>query len=125
MIKIKKNDYVQPTEIRENLVKMMCDYIIKEAERCHGYGWRIYLSEPRQVWVTTDEQVTEIHGFDNSQNKTCRYPQIRVNGVELRKVFELLQVNGWHLHNFSGGVSVLREPIYKDTHFNEIKFFID
>lgn len=125
MIKIKKNDYVQPTEIRENLVKMMCDYIIKEAERCHGYGWGIYLSEPRQVWVMTDEQVTKIHGFDNSRNNSCRYPQIRVNGVELRKALELLQKNGWHLHNFSGRVSVLREPIYKDIPFNEIKFFID
>lgn len=119
MIQIKKNDYVQPTEIREEVVQKICDSFL----RGHGFTSNGY-------WATHYVQNDSL-GFFNIR-QTFAYPQkyTKIHEVEVKSAIrELLNAGYFMFKGYDCNVPVYKSfkcpVIYGYTQVTEINDFID
>ena len=98
-LKIQKNDYVRPTEIRNDIVQKICDHIIKMINKSMWIEDAYQLSLHHKEWsyqlyinVSTNGDIT---GFN--YHKDNRLNQIRVRNVEMDVVFDALQNAGYFI----------------------------
>lgn len=95
MIQIKKNDYVQPTEVREEVVQGIC-----EAFLCRS-GWSIFhpfsdgAYRGRSQYIIRHKRDKEFYGFymrpfDGEEG-------VKFNGAEMKRAFEELIKAGYYM----------------------------
>lgn len=99
-INIPKNDYVQPTEVRPDLVQSICEYLIKLMEDGpwveKTYDLRL---KPQfgfyQLYLNRYKN-GEIAGFSSRADKDNN--QIRIRTFEMQAVFRYLQAAKYYIY---------------------------
>ena len=99
-INIPANDYVQPTEVRQDLVQSICEYLIKRMEDGpwveKSYDLRL---KPQfgfyQLYLNRDTS-GEIAGFSSKADKDKN--QIRITTFEMQRVFRYLQAAKYYIY---------------------------
>ena len=97
-IKIKENDYVQPTEVRENVVQTMCNIILSD-----------YLDKYRSIEIHVKHAELYIGTYTGGRETSCpfmitrstlnqSYSYIRVHSSEMEEVFKTLQDAGYYIY---------------------------
>lgn len=125
MITIKKNPYVQPTELRDEAVQAICDAFLgvggdgsdTNANGCHvfrtqgvdGKGATPYVarhnSRPDYSCFRDEEQKRDIE-----KREPERYTIFRIRGVEMSAAFEALQNAGYFMF---GQANTTGESLYR------------
>ena len=133
-INIPKNDYVQPTEVRENVVQMICDHIIHYIEvgmwvedtydiklNHKDWSYQLYLN------LRNDGSIA---GF--SCEKKSSIDQIRIRTAEMQAVFKALQdadyyIFAWAYTTGEKKYIFTKKPVYDNREAKRIEFstFID
>lgn len=98
-INIPQNDYVQPTEVREEVVEMICKAFLNE-EVFHPFGLPPHYLPT--VFVARNDK-KDSYKFCSEKNE---YPYnrqgytsfIRINGTEMQAAFEVLQKAGYFMY---------------------------
>ena len=91
-IRIIKNDYVQPTEVRESVVQDICD-IIMESYVDRAINITVYAkSAILYVCVSKDGKKSIAHSMLNSNNT-----YIRIHSCEIDAAFKVFQDAGYHI----------------------------
>lgn len=103
-VNIPKNDYVQPTEVREKVVQDICNHIIYWMNNSLEKGFYVL-----RIWDYSDSSA-EVHIFYDSSAMTktagvvtqkidkSRYPfSIKVRTCEMKAVFKAIQKAGYHI----------------------------
>jgi hypothetical protein len=96
MIKIKPNDYVQPTEIREEVVQAICDAFL-----CEQNCWNIYHPNDGGRCRNRCRQVIghrsgEFYGFHFEPICSSDKGYV-IRGVEMQQAFDDLIKAGYHM----------------------------
>lgn len=104
MIQIKKNDYVQPTEVREEVVQAICDAFIYGAEHPthvdHTYrpfSCGAYRGSTRLVAKPTCRGVVNEFKFIEQGKEYQTDITYRFNGAEMKQAFEELIHAGYYM----------------------------
>ena len=92
-IKIKKNDYVQPTEIRENIVQGICDVLLEYVDR--SLPLTVYVKSAVLFIGTRKSDGTKV--ISHSQLNTDT-DYIRINSCEMNASFQALQDAGYFIY---------------------------
>jgi hypothetical protein len=120
-VNIPSNDYVKPTEIRQDVVQQICNIILKN-----------YIDTDNEVRFTDENPVLFI-GKSCFSNKKFEDYHIRVRGCEMNAAFKALNQAGYyiygtynvtwreHTYNFS------KKPVYNGSihHVENFTPFID
>ena len=100
-ITIKQNDYVQPTEVRENIVQSICDVLITMLDT--------------NLTLTVHVKHAELYVGKNAietiitRSTLCKkYEYTRVHSTEVDEAFKAFQDAGYHIY-------MIRDKKTKDT----------
>lgn len=130
-VDIPKNDYVQPTEVRPEVVQYICEAFLS------NNIWNIFHPESqgeywsRTLYVIVDKRSRKAYGFGGSKPFTVYDKSIRFYGCEMKAAFKALREAGYHMYRVYGynswmGYVCNRKPFNQDgeeiTTFND---FID
>ena len=125
MVQIEKNDYVHPTEVREEIVQGICDAFLA--------GTAFSIMNPRTVSLYRRRTLLIIrhkggkyYGFsDIPLDDECE----RFNGAEMKEAFRVLREAGYHIfwvEGVFGGYKVGKRPVMDGCHeVTEFSHFID
>ena len=96
-INIPVNNYVQPTEIREEVVQMICDSILKTYLDRHDleFEWK----EPKATLCVHGYKTPLLYPTDNKVYKE----NISVRSCEMNAAFDVLQGAGYFIYPFIDG----------------------
>lgn len=107
-VNIPKNDYVQPTEVREKIVQDICNHIFKwmnESLEKGFYKIRIhdFQDKSAELYVIYDceskEKVVGFHAHGKIDER--RYPfNEKVRTCEMKAVFKVMQKAGYYIFGF-------------------------
>lgn len=95
-VDIPKNDYVQPTEVRQEVVQYICEAFLSTCV------WRIFHPESqnayrgRTLYVMVSKRSKEAHGFGGCK-ASDHDENIRFNGCEMKAAFKALREAGYHM----------------------------
>lgn len=97
MIKITPNDYVQPTEVREDVVQKICDVLLRYLDSNLALTIRakhptLYLAK----YEGKHETVEKLALTSGTMNQAYAYTQVR--SCEMDKAFEAFQDAGYHIY---------------------------
>lgn len=130
IVNIPKNDYVQPTEVRQDVVQYICDAFLSTGV------WRIFHSERQSayrgktLYVRVNKRSGKAYGFGDSEAFDSDV-NIRFNGEEMKAAFKALRNAGYHMfriyeYGLWKGYICEKKPFIQDgeevTTFND---FID
>ena len=95
-VNIPKNDYVQPTEVRQEVVQYICDAFLSTCV------WRIFHPERQSAYrgKTLFVMVSKRRGTANGNGGNAahdRDEKIRKNGEEMKAAFKALRNAGYHM----------------------------
>lgn len=104
MINIKKNDWVQPTEVREEVVQAICDAFIYGAENpthvrhtYHPFNGGGYRGATSLVAKPTSKGLVNVFGFTSPSYSNDTDIKYRFNGAEMKRAFEELINAGYYM----------------------------
>lgn len=94
-INIPKNDYVQPTEVRENVVQAICDAFLAQCvwSTFHPFSQGCYRRADK--YVLRYKRDSRFYGFVNSPFEG--EDGITFNGAEMKAAFKALQEAGYYM----------------------------
>ena len=97
MIRIKPNDYVQPTDVREDVVQKICDVLLTYLDANRALTVRakhpvLYLAK----YEGKHETVEKFALTSGTMNQAYVYTQ--VHSCEMDKAFEAFQDAGYHIY---------------------------
>lgn len=140
-VNIPKNDYVQPTEVREKVVQDICNHIIHWMKNsCEEGFYRLRIKDfdyqnAMLYLIYSSSEKTETSGFqDNGKIDKARYPfHVKVRTCEMQAVFKVMQKAGYHIfgsHNITDNVHTYiftTKPVLNGRKAEKIDFsmFID
>ena len=102
-IKIKENDYVQPTEVRENVVQTLCNIILEDYLDRVSSSITIYVKSA-ELYIGTHKRYELDKGDVVSPFVITRstlnqnYSYIRVHSCEMDEAFKVIQDAGYHIY---------------------------
>lgn len=116
MIEIKKNDYVQPTEVREEVVQAICEAFLDRS--C----WRIFHPASESCYRRATMYVQVRNGKGIGFSDRCDFlgdSGIKVRGCEMSAAFDIIRNAGYHifkLYYFGSwkGYVVSEKPFYRE-----------
>ena len=114
-VNIPKNNYVQPTEVREKIVQDICNHILNYMDKGLEKGFyevNIYehCNKSAKLYILYDSQnKTKTIGFESREKiDERRYPFYeKVRTCEMQAVFKVMQKAGYHIfgsHNITYNV---------------------
>ena len=133
-INIPQNDYVQSKEVRQEVVQMICDYIIKRMNQ------GIWGEDTFQLKLTHNDWSYQLYAQRDNNcemvqfwcNKRSRLDQIRIRTIEMDAVFRALQDAGYYIFGtaYTNGerkYTFTKKPYYDNRKATRITFseFID
>lgn len=92
-LNISQNDYVQPTQVRQEVVQGICDAFLSNCM------WSIFhpISDGRYrsktLYIIKHGNSTKYHGFGTTRDEH----RIRFNGREMQVAFQALIKSGYHM----------------------------
>lgn len=95
-VNIPKNDYVQPTEVRQEVVQYICDAFLSTCV------WRIFHPERQSayrgktLYVMVSKRSGKAYGFGDHKASNSDV-NIRFNGEEMKAAFKALRNAGYHM----------------------------
>jgi hypothetical protein len=95
-INIPKNDYVQPTDVREEVVTAICDAFLRGSVFDTGYLGN------SETTINVVRAIGERHFFCTSREHPacCTRPaeiKYRIHGVEMQAAFDVLRKAGYYI----------------------------
>lgn len=92
-ISIKKNDYVQPTEVREDVVQDICDVMLDYTEK--SLPMTVFVKDNALYLGTSKDGLykTVTHSTSNSI-----YNCVRIHSTEMDAAFKAFQDAGYHIY---------------------------
>lgn len=92
-IRIKKNDYVQPTEVREDVVQDICDVMMDYTEK--SLPMTVFVKDNALYLGTSKDGLykTVTHSTSNSI-----YNCVRIHSTEMDAAFKAFQDAGYHIY---------------------------
>lgn len=95
-INIPKNDYVQSTEVRQNVVQAICDAFLESHcnSTFHPYGEGCYRRKTLFVHPKTAKSYAS---FQNHEWAAKNEGFIKFNGEEMKAAFKALQEAGYYI----------------------------
>jgi hypothetical protein len=92
-IRIKKNDYVQPTEVRERIVQDICDIMLSYTDK--SLPLTVFAKDNALYLGTTKDgqYKTVTHATSNSI-----YDCVRIHGTEMDAAFKAFQDAGYFIY---------------------------
>ena len=95
MVQIKRNEYVEPTQIRESVVQDICDAFLSKCcwNVFHPVSDGNYRRPTLHVLKSLDNKA---YGFDCSRS-TGEVSDIRIRTCEMKEAFKLLQEAGYYM----------------------------
>ncbi len=140
-VNIPQNDYVRPTEVREDLVQDICDFIIEKMKSSNDISngfytlvIKAYCGQASMIeFLYKDSSHTKIYGFaDTWSNDRSKYDVVKVRTCEMQVVFEAIQNAGYYIFPSYGLVGEYRflftnRPIHNGLTASRVAFniFID
>lgn len=94
-ITIKKNTYVQPTEIREDVVQGICEAFLAQTRRSGFHPFRDGSERPATLFITRKKGDIEYSYF--SPILIDAEEGVQFHGVEMQKAFDVLRENGYYI----------------------------
>jgi len=92
-IKIQKNDYVQPTEVRQGIVQDICDILINRyVNENNGMSFDITKLKTPELYIVPKRNKTEAY-FSRFEEES----KDRVRTCEMEEAFKILQDNGYFI----------------------------
>jgi len=129
-INIPKNDYVQPKQVREDVVQAICDAFLES--HCnsifHPYGDGRGRSKTHFVHPRTANKYASFKGYDWAESHDG---YIKLNGEEMKAAFKALQEAGYYMFRIYEygswmGYECSKKPlIEKGERVTEFNDFID
>ena len=110
-IKIIANDYVQPTEVRENVVQTLCNIILED-----------YLDKNMSIAIYPKHAELYVGTFNGNRCDTTypflitrstlnkNYTYVRIHSCEMEEVFKVIQDAGYHIY-------LERDKKVRDSHY--------
>jgi hypothetical protein len=138
-VNIPKNDYVQPTEVRQEIVQMICDFIIKRMEDKHFHeedSYDVIIGHHEwfyQLYLGINRKSNTPFSFSSS-DKHCvgDVTYIRIRTAEMQAVFTAIQDAGYYIFgrsNITGRETYIftKKPYYDNRKAERMEFslFID
>jgi len=130
-IKINKNEYVQPTEVREQVVQMICNSLL------HHYLDSDDYKDIEFAWKKPQAQIL-VHGYKTpylmggAERSKLYDENIIVRTCEMKAAFDALQDAGYYIYGFlctNGNTSyhISSKPVYAGREAERVTFnlFID
>ena len=130
-IKINKNEYVQPTEVREQVVQMICNSLL------HHYLDSDDYKDIEFAWKKPQAQIL-VHGYKTpylmggAERSKLYDENIIVRTCEMKAAFDALQDAGYYIYGFlctNGNTSyhISSKPVYAGRKAGRVTFdlFID
>lgn len=96
MITIPQNTYVEPTEVRENVLECIIDALLKGQE-FKSYSWN---SVFRTTYVSDNPNSYGRHTFENTYYGTPKNCT-RIRTCEVQKAFDMLIASGYFIYRYS------------------------
>ena len=103
-INIPKNDYVQPTEIRQEIVQKFCEHLIYWMDRgATKNGYTISFSDNTRkkaeifLHIRRDGSISGISSYDDGLTEKCGGQVVKMRTVEMKAVFEAMQKAGYFI----------------------------
>ena len=140
-VNIPKNNYVQPTEVRQDIVQTICNHIFYMMDFNYDKGFytlriRDFYDKSAELYVIYDsESVTKISGFHGNGkiNERVYHSFDKVRTCEMKAVFKAMQKAGYHIfasHNITDNVHTYvfsKVPVLNGYKAKKIDFtmFID
>lgn len=133
-INIPQNDYKQPNEVREEVVQMICDYIIRKINQGMWVEdtYQLYIEHNYWSYQLYAELVgkNEMRTFRTENRRDLNL--IRIRKCEMELAFEVLQHGGYYIFASycTDGVytfTFTKKPSYSNRTAKKINFgvFID
>lgn len=97
-VNIPLNDYVQPTEVRQEVVQKICDVFLKRSSNVfHPFDGRAYQDKHRYIEVAPNryDDFASWQDKSNYYNRNKQY--IKFNGAEMNAAFKALINAGYHM----------------------------
>ena len=130
-INIPQNDYVQPTDVREEVVQMICNSLL------HHYLDSNEFKDIEFAWKKPQAQIL-VHGYKTpllaggSESSKVYDENIIVRTCEMKAAFDALQDAGYYIYGFlftNGNTSyhISSKPVYAGRSAERVTFnlFID
>lgn len=97
-VNIPKNDFVQPTEVREDVVQLICDHILKwmRDDTYHLYIKHVWGKYELYLNRSSDGSTT---GFSREYEE--KFNPIRIRTIEMENVFDVFQRAGYYIFKTS------------------------
>jgi hypothetical protein len=110
-IKIIENDYVQPTEVRENVVQTLCNVILNDyIDKCAA-AITVYVKNAVLYIGTYIGGGKTVAPFLITRSTiNSNYSYIRIHSCEMEEVFKVIQDAGYHIF-------LDRDKKTKDSHY--------
>lgn len=131
-VNIPQNDYIQPTEVREDVVQKICDVFL---DRRGGYYHNVFHPYSDNGYrIRTLGVVIGRSGHANSFGYKADFAHetiIKFHGVEMKAAFQALIIAGYHMYRVYEcgswmGYICSEKPFLKDgTEVKEFNDFID
>ncbi len=134
-VNIPTNDYVQPSEVRQEVVQTICDAVLS------------YYMEDERRFIIKHEKPTLFIGVlkPENENKGCckywicsecqsnTYDFTRIRGCEMRAAFKALVSGGYYIYGYYNSTRnesyyvFSKKPVFNhsDCHINGFNDFID
>lgn len=134
-INIPANDFVQPTEVREEIVQKFCDHVIQYMDKGatkNGYSISILDNDHKaEVYLNFrfNGSVSGISCCKNELVESCGGESVKLRTVEMQAIFDAMQkagyfifgsycTNGTHYYNFN------RRSYFSGRHATHMEFNI-
>lgn len=95
-INIPQNDYVQPKEVREDVVQHICDAFLSPCVWNIFHPYRENAYRGRTLYVRVSKRSGKAYGFSD-YDKFDQDENIRFNGEEMKVAFKVLRKAGYHI----------------------------
>lgn len=92
-IRIKKNDYVQPTEVREEIVQGICDIMLDYMDK--SLPMTVFVKDNAMYLATMKNGGYKAIAHQTS-NASCEYT--RIHSCEMDAAFKSFQDAGYHIY---------------------------
>lgn len=137
-INIQKNDYVQPTEVREEIVQKICDFFLPNSYGCSPVFHPSNDGAYRDATLWISREISKSSGKEvlcgpMSYSRAERYDKnpTKIHGVEVSAAFEALRRAGYYMfriyeYNSWMGYMCSKKPFVKGgVQVTEFTDFID
>lgn len=112
-VKIQKNDYCVPTEIRQDVVQQILDIFMEKLKSSWNWGFDVQIDAGLYILV--------YGSFGRSIGNYCNYATLRIRGCEMKEAFKIFQESGYYIFAIHDSESFYKYTISKKPSWNDRK----